>query len=118
MRLRQVLSNLIENAIKYGDDASTIYVTVRGENYFLPCAVKNKGLPIDSAALRTIFDPWRRNVGRGAKKDYGNSLGLGLYIVRQIVECNGGDIVAQSDPTETVFAFRLPQRPTAQELDA
>lgn len=118
MRLRQVLSNLIENAIKYGDGGTTIRVTVRSENSHLHCAVKNKGLAIESAALRTIFDPLRRNVGRGAKKDYANSLGLGLYIVRQIVECHGGDITAQSDAGETVFAFRLPQRPAAQTLDA
>ncbi len=118
MRLRQVLNNLLENAIKYGDETASIHVAVRGEGSNLQCTVKNKGLTIEASALKTIFDPLRRNVGRAASQDHGNSLGLGLYIARQIVEGHGGDIAAQSDHTETVFTFRLPQQPPSPALEA
>jgi len=84
MRLRQVLSNLVENAIKYGRHASPIQVTLIGEDSQIILTVKNEGQPIDPSAIKGIFDPARRNQVRQENDASVNSLGLGLFIARQI----------------------------------
>ena len=63
MRLRQVLSNLIENAIKYGDE-HTIEVTLKGNGSRLLCKVSNLGGTLEPDALKGIFDPLRRQQER------------------------------------------------------
>jgi signal transduction histidine kinase len=114
MRLRQVVNNLVENAIKYGDDKTAIQVVVKGYSAHLLCQVKNQGAAIEPSALQCIFDPLRRNLARRTETDSG--LGLGLYIVREIVAGHGGDIAAQSDQSQTVFTVRLPQRLAPETL--
>jgi signal transduction histidine kinase len=118
MRLRQVVNNLVENAIKYGDDNTAIQVAVKGYGAHLLCQVKNRGAAIEPSELQYIFDPLRRNLARRAETEIasGNGLGLGLYIVREIVEGHGGDITAQSDQSQTVFTVRLPQRLASETL--
>jgi signal transduction histidine kinase len=110
MRLRQVLSNLIENAIKYGQEQTTIHVVVKGDGSELVLEVRNHGLAIEPSELRSIFDPLRRSLAQKDTAESRDSLGLGLYIVRQIVEAHGGQITAQSAAGSTVFTVRLPQR--------
>ena len=109
MRLRQVVSNLIENAIKYGREDAPVRVRLTGGGSQLVLELTNEGEPIEPAELRAIFDPLRRGM-RNERADSVNSLGLGLYIARQIVEGHGGDISARSDHSQTVFTIRLPQR--------
>jgi signal transduction histidine kinase len=116
MRLRQVVSNLIENAIKYGDDKAAIRVVLKGDGSQLLCEVVNQGAPIEPSALKKIFDPFQRNIGDGRDTDSRSGLGLGLYIVREIVEGHGGDITARSNESGTVFIVRLPQRSNPQAL--
>jgi signal transduction histidine kinase len=109
MRLRQVLNNLVENAIRYGDEETPVQVALKGEQQELLLEVRNFGPQIESAALHSIFDPLRRGLARELREDSG-SLGLGLYIARRIVNAHGGDIQARSSPTQTVFAVRLPNK--------
>ena len=66
---------------RIGDDAS---IVVRNEN---------GGAPISEAQLRTLFDPFKRGDGTGHAK----GLGLGLYIVHEIIRGHGGTVVAVSD---------------------
>jgi signal transduction histidine kinase len=112
MRLRQVVSNLLENAIKYGREEAPVRIRLTGGGSQLVLELTNEGEPIEPSELQSIFDPLRRGM-RNERPDSVNSLGLGLYIARQIVEGHGGDITARSDQSRTVFTVRLPQRPQA-----
>ncbi len=68
----------------------------------------NSGIAIESSTLDPIFDPLQRGVDhQGANS--GDSLGLGLYIAREIAIAHHGDIAASSDENETVFTVRLPR---------
>ena len=84
---------------------------MKGDGSQLLLEVRNQGLAIEPSELKGIFDPLRRSAARGKNTDAGNSLGLGLYIARQIVEKHGGDISADSNQTATVFTVRLPAQP-------
>ena len=109
MRMRQVLSNLVVNAIKYGADDTPVHVALVGDAEQLRFEVRNKGPAIDRGTLKSVFDPLQRALGRNARYDGSGSLGLGLYIARQIVEAHGGGIDARSDETQTVFAVWVPR---------
>jgi signal transduction histidine kinase len=109
MRLRQVLNNFVENAIKYGAHDAPVRVALNGDAEQLHFEVRNTGPIIDRETLHGIFDPLRRGVGQDARSAGRDSLGLGLYIAREIVEAHGGRIDARSDETQTVFAVRIPR---------
>jgi signal transduction histidine kinase len=105
MRLRQVLNNLVANAINYGDPETPVRIIVTGEEKRLVMEVVNQGAAIPTDALTSIFEPLRRLVSNDAV----SGLGLGLFIARQIVEAHGGEIYAQSKNSNTVFTVRLPR---------
>jgi len=109
MRLRQVLNNLVVNAIKYGADDTPVRVALSGDPEQLSFEVRNKGSTIDRETLDIIFEPLRRIMGQEPRYDGEGSLGLGLYIARQIAEAHRGTIEARSDSTQTVFAVRVPR---------
>ena len=112
-RLRQVVSNLVANAIKYGAGATPVEVYAKGEESDVLLAVKNEGPPISSSALPTIFDPFVR--APEVTTTHRRGVGLGLYIARQIVIAHGGTIEVTSDETTgTVFTARLPRHNTAE----
>jgi signal transduction histidine kinase len=108
-RLQQLLGNLVLNAIKYGAPDAPVYVTVSGEEAEVHLEVKNSGTAIERSALDRIFDPLQRGPNH-LDRNADCSLGLGLYIAREIARAHGGGIEARSDETETVFAVRLPRR--------
>jgi PAS domain S-box-containing protein len=116
-RIEQVLSNLLGNAIRHGRSDGPVRLMLDGRDPdSIALFVRNPG-EIDSAVLPFIFDPFRGGLAstRGAK-----GLGLGLYIVQQIVKGHGGTIDVESSPfTGTRFCVSLPRgameavRPTA-----
>jgi signal transduction histidine kinase len=65
-----------------------------------------------------MFEPLKRGWEPGGVQDEHGSLGLGLYIAREIAKAHGGEIEARSDKTETVFAVSLPRRPAASSFEA
>lgn len=75
-------------------------------------AVHNQGPPISPDVLPTIFDPLVRDTSRDAVRERRiGSIGLGLYIAREIVASHGGTIhVASSAESGTVFIIRMPRR--------
>ena len=107
-RLQQLLGNLVLNAIKYGAEAGSVRVTVTDEGSDIRLDVKNSGTAIEPSTLERIFDPLQRGQ-QHAGGNVDSSLGLGLYIAREIAKAHGGEIKVRSDETETVFSVRLPR---------
>jgi signal transduction histidine kinase len=110
-RLHQLLDNLVVNAIKYGFRDSPVRVTLAGNDEDVVLTVRNRG-PVIEPPLRTrIFDPLRRGSSPPSDQDRegDGSLGLGLFISREIAIAHGGDIDVESDESETVFTVRLPR---------
>jgi signal transduction histidine kinase len=111
-RLARVVSNLVGNAIHYSAQGP-VRVSVTGEGERVTLAVHNGGEPIPGEALPRIFDPFRRATSNAP------GLGLGLYIVQEIVRAHGGTVgVASSRKEGTTFAVTLPRRPPAVEAPA
>jgi K+-sensing histidine kinase KdpD len=107
-RTAQVVANLLTNAIHYSPQSSAVRVTVRGEEDGLVLEVHNEGPPIPTDLMPRLFEAFQRGV-----KENGPTagLGLGLYIVEQIVEAQGGSIEVRSkDGDGTMFTVRLPRR--------
>ncbi|MGZ8198596.1 MAG: sensor histidine kinase [Burkholderiales bacterium] len=109
-RLQQLLGNLVRNAIRYGAPDAPVHVGITGDGAEVRFEVRNSGPAIDQSDLDQIFDPLKRGSKNENEYDAEGSLGLGLYIAREIAKGHGGTIEARSDPTETVFAVRLPRR--------
>ena len=110
-RLRQVLSNLVGNAIEHGDECGPIEVVARSEGSTVVLTVTNRGPVIASSALPTLFDPFVRATSTPTSNKRRGGIGLGLYIARAIVIAHGGTIaVASSEETGTVFTVGLPRQ--------
>jgi signal transduction histidine kinase len=115
-RLRQVVSNLLGNAVQHGGDAAPIELTARGAASDVRLVVRNGGPPIPPDALHTIFDPLVRGESFDARKHRRpGSIGLGLYVAREVVAAHGGTIdVTSSADAGTVFTVTLPRHAAAR----
>ncbi len=108
-RMSQAITNLVSNAIAYGEPGTTVTVDVEGDDHDATVTVNNIGLPIPPAFMAVIFEPFRRDVPQDRSP---HGLGLGLYIVEQIVLAHGGGIRVESNAQEgTTFTMRLPLAP-------
>ncbi|HSP79765.1 MAG TPA: ATP-binding protein, partial [Myxococcaceae bacterium] len=104
VRLEQVVTNLVSNALKYGRGAP-VEVTVRRSGAMALLEVVDHGIGIAPEDLERIFDKFERAV---PLRQYGG-FGLGLYLVRQLVEALGGAVGVESSPgTGTTFRLLLP----------
>jgi signal transduction histidine kinase len=109
-RLRQLVSNLLGNAVQHGD-GSPVELTVGAEGPQVVLAVHNEGTPIPPDAMPTIFNPLARGFSPELRKHRPGSIGLGLYIAREVVIAHGGSIDVRSSAEDgTVFTVRLPRR--------
>ena len=108
-RLNQLLGNLVLNALKYGAFSSPVRVALNGLPGEVTFAVHNRGPKIEQAMLAQIFEPLKRGWDGPPVSGTDGSMGLGLYIAREIATAHGGDIAAKSDENETVFTVRLPR---------
>jgi signal transduction histidine kinase len=103
-RLQQLLRNLVGNALKYGNAATPVRVSLKGDDQCVRLEVANEGQSMDQAALEELFDPLKRGP---AQEDGG--LGLGLFIVREITRAHGGELTVRCNAKETVFNVMLPR---------
>ncbi|MCE9671887.1 ATP-binding protein [Myxococcus stipitatus] len=109
MRLEQVITNLLSNAFKYGG-RRPVEVRITREEGFARLCVKDQGIGIAPEDQARIFQRFERAV---SARHYGG-FGLGLWIVRQIVEALRGDIRVESQPgVGSTFIVRLPLQPSA-----
>ncbi len=108
-RLAQVVSNLINNAAKYTPEGGHITVTVQPAGLQAEIIVSDDGLGIDAAMLPRVFDLFTQ-VDSHLDRSQGG-LGVGLALVRKLIEMHGGLVVAESDgPGKgSRFTLRLPQ---------
>lgn len=107
-RLAQVLTNLVSNALKYSAEDSPVTVRTRGEREEVSLEVHNWGVPISPEAVDHLFQPMQRATLHVDKAD--RSVGLGLYIVKHLVDAHGGSVAVKSSAeTGTVFTVRLPR---------
>lgn len=106
-RMRQVISNLINNALTYGDQDRPVRVSVRPVTGACVVTVSNKGIPIPEDLIPRLFQPFLRGpAGRTAQQR--GHMGLGLYIVHQIVRAHEGAIDVKSTRQGTHFSVYLP----------
>jgi signal transduction histidine kinase len=111
-RLRQALSNLLNNAVHHGDSGSPIRLVARDAGDEVVIQVKNQGTPIPAESLQVIFDPLVQLSARSvASKAPSTNLGLGLFIAREVALGHHGTLDVRSDARDgTVFTMRLPKK--------
>jgi PAS domain S-box-containing protein len=108
-RLSQVASNLLVNALRYSGGDTTVTVRTVGQEDVAVVEVHNFGEPITAELRIRLFQPMQRGFGKADATT--RSVGLGLYIVEQIVRGHGGSVDVESSPAEgTTFRVRLPRR--------
>jgi len=105
-RLRQVLVNLIDNAIKYSSPGDPVQVEAHSSNGQVLIDVRDRGPGIPQEHQKVIFEKFGRVHGETAKP----GTGLGLFIARSIAEAHGGSVAVRSDPEQegTTFTLSLP----------
>lgn len=105
LRVTQLLSNLLGNAVTHGSTTTPIKVRVSGDEDALVIVVSNQGAPIPAQLMPLLFEPFTRSEA-GQR---GEGLGLGLYIASQIAIAHNGTLTATSTAEEgTTFTARLP----------
>lgn len=106
-RLVQLVGNLVSNAVSHGHPEAPITITSDGAlASALTLAVHNHGDAIPPTLLSSLFEP----MTRGAKASSSRSVGLGLFIVREIAKAHGGAVaVRSSEPEGTTFTVTLPR---------
>ncbi len=108
-RLEQILTNLIDNAIKYSPDSTTVTIAVREQGKNGECiefTVTDQGVGIPEDHLSKIFTKFGRLDNPLVRQTEGT--GLGLYITRSLVLALGGQIQVKSKPGLTTFSIQLP----------
>jgi signal transduction histidine kinase len=108
VRLAQVVSNLVDNAVKYTPDAGHINVAVTADGREAVIVVQDDGAGIPSERVESIFEPFvqlseSHNAARGG-------MGLGLSLVRRLTELHGGtvDVTSRGQGRGSRFAVHLP----------
>ncbi|HEX8499642.1 MAG TPA: ATP-binding protein [Pyrinomonadaceae bacterium] len=113
-RLRQVLWNLLSNAVKFTPPGGRVEVGLRREGAHAVVRVADTGQGIEQGFLPHVFDRFRQ-ADMGTTRQHGG-LGLGLSIVRHLVELHGGEVTAESagPGRGSTFQLRLPLKPAPQ----
>jgi signal transduction histidine kinase len=114
-RLRQLVSNLLGNAVQHGSSAQ-VTLTVLSSAVGVDLSVRNTGPVIPAEILSTIFDPMKRHQHLGDSIPTG-SVGLGLFIAHEVAAAHGGTIIVSSTHEETVFTVQLPRAAISPIVD-
>ena len=115
-KLGRVFSNLVSNALKYGNGASYIKIEAHQHGDQVQIQVKNDGTKIPADSLSHLFERFYRVESSRSKATGGT--GLGLAIVKSIVDLHYGKVSVTSDDNETVFTVTLPvEQPTTSKSE-
>ena len=108
VRLAQIVGNLLDNACKHSFDGGRIYLAARRQRQTLVLTVSDTGIGISAQALPGVFDPFSQDLQ--AFGFNGVRLGIGLTVVRALVEAHGGSVIARSAGTGqgSEFTVTLP----------
>ena len=111
VRLQQVVWNLLSNAIKFTPGGGAVTIRLRRVNGSVDLLVSDTGIGISPAFIPHVFERFRQEEA-GTTRRYGG-LGLGLAIVRHLVELHGGSVLAESAGAGrgATFRVRLPVKP-------
>jgi signal transduction histidine kinase len=116
-KLTQVLANLLNNAVKYSPNGGEIVVSTRVEGSAAHVVVRDHGMGIPKEALQSVFERYGRVESVATRHIQGT--GLGLPIVRQIMQLHGGTVWAESIVGEgSVFHLILPRGAGARPTEA
>lgn len=108
-RLQEVLSNLVSNAVKYSPNGGTIWIGGRADQTGVTVYVADQGIGIPAEEQERIFDRFHRVESGLHRRTEGT--GLGLYLVKAIVEAHGGRVWVESVPGRgSIFMFTLPRK--------
>lgn len=110
-RIGQSISNLLTNALLYGDPQEPIRLDAMVGEGGLIITVTNAGRPIPEEAMRRLFQPFVRGEGQPNQR----GLGLGLHIASEIAKAHGGDLSVSSTPEKTCFTLTIPIEEARQE---
>jgi two-component system sensor histidine kinase KdpD len=106
-RIGEVLTNLVENAVKFSDDDTNIYINAIHNDKVITISVTDEGIGIPPELHQKVFERFFQGEGRKAGRRKGT--GLGLAICQGIVEAHGGEIWVESKPgSGAKFSFSLP----------
>lgn len=109
--LRRALTALVDNAIGHEHPGGTVQVTVRRDGQNIVITVADDGVGIDDATMATLFNRFARGAAHTNRPDR-DSYGIGLSLVREIVQAHGGDIRVTSTPGQgATFSVTLPAAP-------
>lgn len=108
VRLTQVFANILTNAAKYTNTGGRIWLTVEHDDHDVTVSIRDNGIGIPTGHLATVFDMFTQ-VDRSSRRTQGG-LGIGLTLVRSLVETHGGSVEARSDGPGlgSEFIVRLP----------
>ncbi len=114
-KMVEVLQNLIDNAVKYSPDGGRVTVSVTSAGVGqVTVQVSDQGVGIREEDLDSLFSPYERASAQA--NGFSNGTGLGLYIVRSLVEIQGGKVWAESKiGTGSTFSFTIPDARSPQE---
>ncbi|HXH29262.1 MAG TPA: PAS domain S-box protein [Bacteriovoracaceae bacterium] len=105
--IQRITENLVSNAIKYGKADSPITIRLKSENVWAEIAVHNEGNAISHEDQQTLFKPYHRTESAITGKQKG--WGIGLTLVKGLIEAHGGTVRIESEPgLGTTFFVRLP----------
>lgn len=129
VRIGQVFTNIIDNAVKYSFDNTEIIIKGKEKATTIVVSVTDKGLGIPREAIKTIFEGYSRTVED--KRKFKPGTGLGLMIAKEIIDAHGGTITVESEPYmrdhirlaryegyETTFIISLPKDAKARSKNA
>lgn len=107
-KIDQILTNLLSNAIKYSPDGGTITVHAREVDDKVAVSVSDQGIGIPEEHIARLFTRFHRVDSRDSRRQYGT--GIGLYLVKHLVEAHQGEVSVESTPGEgSTFTFVLPK---------